>query len=1170
MQFMFGWGIKMNKYLAAGLLLCTTHFAFSEDIELYISDTVKQAKARPQVLIIFDTSGSMTRNETVKTSYDPDTDYDALDSYTKLSDDYIYYAKGQGDIDDIPIADDTNEKRKFLKAINNCKVAQDIIDKYGFYTGHVREYNFQGNSGRWSELNETDGTGIYITDCEDDVLDENSHNKNYLKGEVLKELSAGYPIDGEGELDTPEFYTSAIDNSNVEWSGALVTLYSDNYLRWYHNPDIPTESKDRIEIAQESVTSLINSSPNVDFGLQVFNRNNSGGTRHGGRVVFGITKSTLASRTALVDMVNDDLVASGNTPLCESLYEASRYFGGKTVDFGDNEAFYTPVRDIDAEDPVGTYKSPFSSCSDKAYVILMTDGVPTQDRDADTDVKNLGIADGYAMSEFSSNYLAAMAGWMNNNDVNKSVDGKQTVSTYTIGFSSGADAAASLLTRAALLGGGKYYKAEDTASLTAALTNVLANLEPSNDSLTSASVAANNFDRTETLSSVYYAMFQPDRGPRWQGNLKKYKVVGGEQVGKDGESAINAATGHFSPDVRSFWSSQKDGDQVAEGGIAEMLRKKSDRIVYSDIGTSGALVRLNDTNRLSHFVTEQAYADFIGVDLANAQDAFDWNLGIDVDDEDDDGDKTDIRRDVFGDPLHSKPFVVNYGDKIHLIIGTNAGALHMFKDSGDTVDETWAFMPKEFFPNIKSLRRNSTSDDKVYGVDGKITSFIDDKDGDGIIETGDRVWIFFGLRRGGTSYYAIDISDPDSPRLMWHINANTADFGELGQSWSQPKVGYSKLNIASGTAKPVLFFGGGYDTSKDNIGVVDAVDNVGRAIYMVDAETGTLKWSMARENATTTFSGDHSIPSSIAMLDSDADGLVDRLYAGDTGGNVWRVDMPSDSPTGDKPWTVFKLANLGGDTESTDRRFFDEPSIVRTFITETIESQITDADGDTSTVTVHQEIPYDAVLLGSGNRSNPLGAATDDVFFMIKDKYITTQTFTSSSTPPIPSAITKSDLYDFTDDPFGTVSDEGRQALSVNVSKKSGWFFDLEQDGEKSTSSAIVINNTVYFTTFTPPNLAQEQISCELPNGQGWLYGVDLSLGIKKFNWASEDSKNREDRIAFISEQFLGSPTLIVLPDDPDDPKSKSTGNLIVGRQIVSVGFNMQTMRTYLYVTEDR
>jgi type IV pilus assembly protein PilY1 len=339
---------------------------------------------------------------------------------------------------------------------------------------------------------------------------------------------------------------------------------------------------------------------------------------------------------------------------------------------------------------------------------------------------------------------------------------------------------------------------------------------------------------------------------------------------------------------------------------------------------------------------------------------------------------------------------------------------------------------------------------------------------------------------------------------------------------------------------------------------------------MVDAETGTLKWSMASSDATTSFAGDHSIASSIATLDSDADGLIDRLYTGDTGGNIWRVDMPSDNPTGDHPWSVFKLASLGGNTNLTDRRFFNEPSVVRTFITETIESQVTDAEGETSTVTVRQEVPYEAILLGSGDRSNPLGTDTDDVFFMIKDKNITTQTFDSNSTPSTPSAITISELYDFTDDPFGNVSSEGLEALSVAVSEKSGWFFDLEQDGEKSTSSAIVINNTVYFTTFTPPNLAQDQEGCDLPNGQGWLYGVDLALGIKKFNWATEDSKNREDRISFISEQFLGAPTLIVIPDDPDDEESDTTGNLIVGRKIVPVGFNLQTMRTYLYVTEDQ
>lgn len=1170
---MFVRGIMMKKYLLAGLLLSVTNHSFSEDIELYISESVKQAKARPQVLIVFDNSGSMSRNENVKASYNPATNYDAVDGYTKLGSKYLYYTKGQVDINEIPIADDTNELRKFSFDLSNCKVAQDIIDTYGYYTGHVREYKFQGNSGRWTELSETDGSNIVITDCEDDVVGENNNNKNYLDGNVLKALPLGYPVDGEGDADSPDFYTSDLTDSNVEWSGALVTLYSDNYLRWYHNPDIPIVSKDRIEIAQESVTNLINSSPNVDFGLQVFNHNHSGeNTRDGGRIVFGIKESNLVNREAILNIVNNGLHAETNTPLCETLYEASRYFGGKTVDLGDNDSnrsgyvANTPPRDLTIETEDDVYISPLSSCSDKAYVIVITDGAPTMDRAADTKVQALGTADNYPMSEFDDNYLAALAGWMNNNDVNQNIDGKQTVSTYTIGFSSGADDAAPLLTKAAELGGGKYFRAIDTASLTAALTNVLANLEPSNDSLTSASVAANNFDRTETLNSVYYAMFQPDRGPRWQGNLKKYKVIGGEQQGKYENPAIHEDSGHFSPDVTSFWSTQKDGDQVAEGGVADMLRKKTNRVIYSDIGNNDALALL-DEDALSG--NEQAFADLVGIDVDDALSYFNWNLGIDVDDEDEDGERDDMRYDVFGDPLHSKPLVVNYGDKIHLVIGTNAGALHMFKDSGETVDETWAFMPKEFFPNIKPLRDNYSTADKVYGIDGRITSYISDKDGDGIIETGDKVWIFFGLRRGGTSYYGVDISNPDSPVLMWHIDADTAGFSELGQSWSQPKVGFSKLNIASGSAKPVLFFGGGYDTSKDNTGV-GGDDNVGRAVYMIDAESGSLKWSMAPSNASTTFPGTDSIPASVSTLDSDADGLVDRLYAADTGGNVWRVDMPSDSPSGTEPWTVFALANLGGDTNATDRRFFNEPTVVRTFITETIEEQVTDYDGNTSNVIVHQEIPYDAVLVGSGDRSNPLGKDTDDMFFMIKDRNIKTQTFNADSEPEVPTAFVLSDLYDFTDNPFGNVSDEGRQALSVAVSEKSGWYFSLTQEGEKSTSSGIVINNTVYFTTFTPPSFDNDIEGCELPNGQGWLYGVDLAQGTHKFNWSQEDN-SREDRIAFISEQYLGSPTLIVIPEDDGDPDTvdDSVGNLIVGRKMISVGFNLQTMRTYLYVTED-
>jgi type IV pilus assembly protein PilY1 len=540
---------------------------------------------------------------------------------------------------------------------------------------------------------------------------------------------------------------------------------------------------------------------------------------------------------------------------------------------------------------------------------------------------------------------------------------------------------------------------------------------------------------------------------------------------------------------------------------------------------------------------------------------------MDVDDEDKDGNKTDMRADVFGDPLHSKPLVVNYGTSIRIVIGTNAGALHMFEDAGDTVSEKWAFMPSELFPNITGLRDNFSSADKIYGIDGQITSHVSDKDGDGVIETGDSVWIFFGLRRGGDSYYAMDISSPDSPSIMWHIKGGSTGFEELGQTWSQPKVGYSKLNLTGNVASPVLFFGGGYDINKDNDGAGTA-DGKGRSVYMVDAKTGALKWSMAPSGGDTAFGGTDSIPSSIGLLDSNGNGLVDRLYTGDTGGNVWRVDMPDDTKA---DFSVFKLASLGGDTNATDKRFFYEPSIVRTFIAETIETEVVDEDGVTSTITVHQEKPYDAILIGSGDRSNPLGTDTADSFFMIKDEHIKTQTFAADTTPATPSAIEKSDLFDFTTDRFAqTMTSQERETLELAVSAKSGWFINFTQTGEKSTAAAIVIHGIVYYTSFTPPEFAAALVDCKPPTGKGWLYAVDLALGTKRYDWLAESSDNREDRIALISEQFLGSPTLIVLPDDPDDPKSDSTGNLIVGRKIIGVDFSLKTMRTYLYTTEDK
>ncbi|XQW86008.1 pilus assembly protein [Thalassotalea piscium] len=1214
----------MKKLIIMGALTCISFFVNSEDIELYVSDTVKQSGARPQVLIIFDNSGSMGTDEWVKPSYKSSTNYPGIGGDNSPKNSRIYYTKGGLSGTSLPIPNASTEKRNFPVLANNCATASQILAKTGFYTGRIREYTVKGNSGSWQEIPDTTGENITVIDCQDDVNQvpatftptvDSSYNAGtnpVTNGAMVN----GYPVNGKGTKTNPVYYGSLSESkTSVSWTGELVTLYTDNFLRWYHNTGLGKVKKARIEIAKESIVNVINAAPAVDFGLQIFNYNlgDNNDSANGGRIVAGIKEMNATNKHKLIDLIENDVKAKTNTPLCETLYEASRYFAGKSVYYGDDStqvnSYYTyrniPPRDTTVEIS-NVYQSPFSGCNSKANVILITDGKPVSDNHADSLISNLkevvDNGDGTTTTNkfngskfvgkdekgkriFPDNYLAALAGWMRTHDVNALLPKVQTVDTFPIGFSEGASTAEPLLKETAKLGNqkGLYFKATDSTQLTAALLNILENLEPSNESLTSASVAANNFDRTETLNSVYYAMFDPQHGPRWQGNLKKYKVFNSVQKGANGVVAIDDSTGHFSGNVRSYWtpsSATPDGAIVEEGGVAEMLRKKTNRTIYSDIGVGGKLALLTSATAKNSFGSNADLAKEL--DVANTQqeidDMINWAKGIDVDDEDEDNSTTDIRYDVFGDPLHSKPLVVNYGNNvIRIVIGTNAGFLHMFEDVNDKVDELWSFMPKEFFKNIKPLRDNFSTADKVYGIDGQITAYVQDHNGDGVISGTDKVWIFFGLRRGGTSYYAIDISTT-TPKLLWHIDSSTSGFSDLGQSWSKPKIAFSKINASATVAKPVLIFGGGYDVNKDLSGP-GSDDTLGRAIYMVDAETGALKWSLTPSGGSTEFKGiTDSIASSVATLDSNGDGLADRLYAGDTGGNLWRVDMPDANPNdSSNPWTVFKLASVGGTTNTEDRRFFYEPSIVRTFITETLQTTISDGSGGTKTVIRQQETPYDAILIGSGDRANPLGTDTQDAFFMIKDENIYSRTFTSSTTPPTPATIvhtgSSSDLYNLTTSIFdqASLSDADRQKEAIKLSSAKGWFINFDKSkGEKNSSAAVAINNVAYFTSYTPPD--NVVLACEVPGGEGRLYAVDLAQGRQIYQWKNDGVIDEGDRSIVIDQSFLDSPTLIVVPKDDGDPNTvdQAEGNIITGRKIIPVGFTLSTSRTHLYIQEDQ
>ncbi len=1173
--------MKKLLFILSGLLPL---LAVAEDIEIYLGNETQRVGTKPKVLMIFDNSGSMGTNEDVKQPYDADTNYPATGGNSKLSGSYIYYSKGSGlDSSSRPVPDSPTEQRRFLEQINSCETARERLDTVGFYTGYIREYDFNGNSGSWQEVPDDNGANIEILDCYEDIqLLDNKNNGEDPNG---NDLPNGYPIDGAGSLASPVYYTSNVSNTNTSFGiGEIVTLYTDNYLRWATNDGLPTVRMSRMDIAKASMTTLIQSTPGVDFGLQIFNLNHSGeNTRDGGRVVYGLKDLTLSDRSDLVDLINDDLDPQTNTPLCETLYEALQYFGGKPVYYGDDDSdrgsydANEPPRDRSIETS-GTYISPFAGCSNDIYVIMMTDGAPTRDQAADDEISGLtGI--GLPMDvNGTDNYLAALAGWMKENDINDNADGKQTSTLFTVGFGLTDEDAdeddpdsdpVKLLKQAAENGGGAYYNASNPETLLSSLQSAVIEILKVDSSFTAPSVSTNNFDSTETSDWVYYAMFTPDEGPRWQGNLKKLGVSGQSLIGADGNAAIDS-NGNIDIDAQTYWSSTNDGGTVEEGGVVEMFSamNPSDRKIYSDLGAGGSLKLFTKANAAgaSAFANLADLASEMGIDETEIDAYLDWAIGRDVDDEDDDGSTTDMRKDVFGDPLHSKPLVINYGDEdLRVVIGTNAGALHMFNDKGDTVEESWAIMPKEFFKNIAPLRENSPSADKIYGLDGTPVAYLYDANKDGIISAsdGDKAWIFVGLRRGGSSYYAINVSNPDSPSMMWHIDETSTGFAEMGQSWSTPRVTFSKINASGGTEKPVLVFGAGYSTAKDTAGV-GAPDSVGRGVYMVDAETGGLLWNMT-PSTSPSFPGEDSIPSSVAILDSDSTGYVDRLYVGDTGGMVWRIDLVGEDTS---EWSAIKLASLGHvSSETEDRRFFAEPTIARALITETFSHTETDADGN-STTKVHQtQVPYDAILIGSGDRTSPLDTNTLDKLFMIKDENIITQKFDSA-----PDVIELSDLYDYTNNPFQGLNPDSvaYKSLALTVSTYNGWFVDLVGTGEKSVAKPEALAGVAYFNAFIPSDVSAN--SCTLDGGEAFVYALDLALGVNIY------TERKLEAPGIITD--IGIPLIVVDdpdaddgdPDTDDDPRKEI--RLLLGDPVRpcdangDCGLIFRTTRSHLFVDE--
>ena len=449
-----------------------------------------------------------------------------------------------------------------------------------------------------------------------------------------------------------------------------------------------------------------------------------------------------------------------------------------------------------------------------------------------------------------------------------------------------------------------------------------------------------------------------------------------------------------------------------------------------------------------------------------------------------DGDEnTDEPRGQMGDPLHSQPVLLTYASGTSetsiVYVATNEGYLHAIDTA--TGDEKFAFVPKELLKNMHKLLSNEPTLRRPYGLDGGMTTWVQDDNKNGVIDSGEKAYLYIGMRRGGSQYYALDISDYNNPKYMWSIQGRTntldtdlttadGDFVELGDTWSRPV----KTRVRDGSSEiDVLIFGGGYDPNQDpaatsssgtDTTVVESrsTDGVGRAVFIVNARTGAKIW---QTNRNTDFPDmKYSIPSEVRVIDIDFDGLADQLYVGDMGGQLWRFDINNDSTLTDSLANRIdgdRFAELADDDPEDSRRFYYPPDI-----------SVISVDGQQQIV----------VSIGSGWRAHPLDDVVQDRFYSLR--------LTSVYGKPIDSfGVTQ--YPEINHSTVGLVDVTDNIAPVMDVDSK-GWFMDLEGSGEKVLSSSVTVDHTVLFTTYLPE---VNSISCSAAEGTGAVYAVSVLNG---------------------------------------------------------------------------
>jgi type IV pilus assembly protein PilY1 len=682
----------------------------------------------------------------------------------------------------------------------------------------------------------------------------------------------------------------------------------------------------------------------------------------------------------------------------------------------------------------GPFSSPIQLECQPNFVIFITDGMQTA---------GTRLMPDEATNRFTQDHATSLTG-------------TQNVIVHTVGFgvtvnttAAETQAAYDTLNQSAKNGGGQFYISDDETHLQAALQDAIRRIVQATFTFATPVVPTTS---TTGSTKAYLAAFRSDPSiPFWRGFLKAYQ---------------RDSTGLVPVDANGVPLSSA---LVWEAGQVLSTTPAANRTIYTVV--SGARQAFTKTN--------SAITNTLLAASSNAEHdkIIDFIRGIDSYDENGNGNVTEERAWKLGDIFHSTPVLITppvlaLNDSSYqafktaqasrtkvLIAGANDGMLHAFRESDGV--ELWGFIPPDLLDNLKGLA--DTGGDHQFFVDS--SPIATDIKVAGTWKT----IVMFGLRRGGPLYYALDITDPTNPQWMWSFTDS-----KIAETWSEPSMGKVKIG---GVDKFVAFFGGGYDTASNNAH--------GKAFFAVDLSNGTKLWEYYNNGTSDDRQYmNFSLTENSTAVDLNNDGYVDKVYIGDTGGQLWKFDVSANATTS---WAGKRLFTAVSSQTNP-------PAAGEFYPTQAFYG---------APVLAYDTSMHLWVFLGTGDRNHPNSTASNRFYG------ITETTDMSNG-----AALSESSLVDVT---------------STNGTPTGGWFFRLGTN-EKVLDPANVFNMDVLFSGFTPTST----VTCTSGGGTAKLYSVQMQTGYAAINFSTGTALSSTDatvtRSTTIGQGIASMPVVIVTP----------------------------------------